>query len=99
MELVLAGLRWHACLAYLDDIIVFGRTFEEHLQRLREVLGCLWEANLKVNHNKCQFFRTILGHIVSRDAIRTDPGKVECIENWTIPRDTDKLLSLLGLAS
>ena len=39
MELVLAGLRWDICLAYLDDIMVFGRTFEEHLQRLRIVLS------------------------------------------------------------
>ncbi len=46
MELVLAGLRWHTCLVYLNDIIIFGRTFEEHLQRLHEVLGCLREANL-----------------------------------------------------
>ncbi len=91
MELVLAGLRWHACLAYLDDISYLeGRL--RNLQRLREVLGCLWEANLKVNPNKCQFIRTIvsfLGLIESRDAIRTDPGKVECIANWPIPRDTD----------
>ena len=55
MELVLAGLRWGICLAYLDDIVVFGHTFEEHLQRLRIVLIRLRDANLKLNPKKCQF--------------------------------------------
>ena len=56
MELVSAGLRWDICLAYLDDIVVFGHTFEKHLQRLRIVLSWLRNANLKLNSKKCQFF-------------------------------------------
>ncbi len=55
MELVLAGLSWESCLAYMDDIVIFGRTFDEHVERLREVLSRLREANLKVNARKCQF--------------------------------------------
>ena len=70
MELVLAGLRWDICLAYLDDIVVFGHTFEKHLQRLRIVLSRLWDANLKLNLKKCQFsFNRVvsfLGHVISR---------------------------------
>ena len=46
MELVLAGLSWEVCLAYLDDVVVFGRTWEEHLQRLKMVLMHLKEAHL-----------------------------------------------------
>ena len=49
MELVLAGLRWDICLAYLDDLVVFGRTFEEHPQRLQIVLSWIRDANLKLN--------------------------------------------------
>ena len=102
MELVLAGLRWDMCLAYLDDIIVFGRTFPEHLERLYEVFSRLQQANLKINSQKCQFFRksvTFLGHKVSHEGISTDPEKTNSIRNWPIPTDTHELKSFLGLAS
>ena len=52
----LADLSWEVCLAYLDDVVVFGRTWEVHLQRLRMVLMHLKEAHLKLHPNKCQFF-------------------------------------------
>ena len=57
MELVLAGLSWEVCLAYLDDVVVFGCTWEEHLQYLRMVLLRLKEAHLKLHPKKCQLFR------------------------------------------
>lgn len=56
MELVLVGLRWEVCLAYLDDIIIFGRTWEEHLQRLRAVFTRLKEAHLKVHPKSANSF-------------------------------------------
>ena len=90
------------CLAYLDDIIVLGRTFPEHLQRLYEVFSRLQQANLKINSQKCQFFRksvTFLGHKVSHEGISTDPEKTNSIRNWPIPTDTHELKSFLGLAS
>ena len=55
MELVLSGLCWEICLIYLDDVIVFGRNWDEHLQRLRQVLSRLQEAHLKLHPGKCQF--------------------------------------------
>lgn len=58
MNLVLAGLQWTTCLVYLDDIIVFGRTFGEHLQQLDEVLCKLRHASLKVKPSKCTLFAT-----------------------------------------
>ncbi len=65
MELVLAGLQWSACLVYLDDIIIFSQTVEQHLHRLREVLGRLRDAGLKMKPSKCHFLRksvSYLGH-------------------------------------
>lgn len=56
MDLVLADLQWTTCLVYLDDIIVFGRTFQEHLVRLDGVLSKLRQANLKVKPSKCNLF-------------------------------------------
>lgn len=55
MDTVLRGLRWHTCLCYLDDVIVFSRTFPEHLDRLRAVFDCFLAAGLQLNHKKCHF--------------------------------------------
>jgi len=102
MELVLAGLEWDICLAYLDDIVVFGRTFSEHLQRLRTVLSRIKSANLKLSPKKCQFFQqsvSFLGHIISCHGVSTDPTKVESIRKWPVPVDVQELRSFLGLAS
>ena len=68
-ETILAGLAWTDCLVYLDDIIVFGRTLDEHNRRLEEVLTRLEQAGLNLNAKKCHLVReqsVILGHIVSR---------------------------------
>ena len=53
MHLILKGLCWSDCLVYLDDIIVFGRTLQEHRERLSLVLSRLTEAGLKINPKKC----------------------------------------------
>jgi hypothetical protein len=58
MERVLSGLTWKTCLVYLDDIIIFSRTFENHLANLREVFERLKEAHLKLSPKKCNFSKT-----------------------------------------
>lgn len=58
MERVLSGLTWKTCLVYLDDIIIFSRTFENHLANLREVFERLKEAQVKLSPKKCHFFKT-----------------------------------------
>lgn len=102
MDLVLADLQWATCLVYLDDIIVFGRTFAEHLSRLDEVLSKLGAANLKVKPSKCDLFATqvkYLGHIISAEGIRADPAKVECVREWPVPKNQTEVKSFIGLAS
>ncbi|KAL6471884.1 hypothetical protein MHYP_G00205340 [Metynnis hypsauchen] len=102
MELVLADLQWTSCLIYLDDIIVFGRTFEEHLSQLQMVLRKLKEANLKVKPSKCQLFAKevqYLGHIISQEGIMTDPAKVAAVKEWKVPQSQTEVRSFLGLAS
>ena len=102
MDLVLADLQWTTCLVYLDDIIVFGKTFKEHLHRLDEVLSKLGEAGLKVQPSKCHLFSTqvkYLGHIISREGIRADPAKVESVRGWPTPTTQTEVRQFLGLAS
>ena len=57
MDRVLVGLTWEVCLAFLDDIIVFSRTFEQHLERLGLVFDRLRTANLKLKPSKCKLFQ------------------------------------------
>ncbi|KAG1941111.1 interleukin-1 receptor accessory protein-like 1-A [Pimephales promelas] len=102
MDLVLADLQWTTCLVYLDDIIVFGRTFGEHLQRLDEVLGKLRHANLKVKPSKCSLFASqvrYLGHVISAEGIRADPAKIDVVRQWPVPKNQTEVRSFVGLAS
>ena len=100
-----AGIGW-AKMGYLPGLpgryVVFGHTFEEHLQRLRIVLSQLRNANLELNPKKCQFFQqsvSFLGHVISRHGVSTDPTKIESIEKWPTPINIQELQSFLGLAS
>jgi predicted aspartyl protease len=102
MERVLSGLTWKTCLVYLDDIIIFSRTFENHLANLREVFERLKEAHLKLSPKKCHFFKTkvkFLGHIVSDEGVSTDPSKIKAVKDWPIPRNVKEVRSFLGLTS
>ena len=102
MDLTLAGLQWSHCLVYLDDIIVMGRSFEEHLGNLNLVLEWLRDANLKVKPVKCALFQEqvcYLGHIISSKGIATDPSKTSKITKWPIPTTVQQVQQFLGLAS
>ncbi|GBM21051.1 Retrovirus-related Pol polyprotein from transposon 17.6 [Araneus ventricosus] len=59
MDSLLKGMKWKHCLCYLDDVIVYAATFEEHLRRLRMVLQCIRSAGLTLNHEKCFLFADI----------------------------------------
>uniref|UniRef100_A0A8C6M7M4 Gypsy retrotransposon integrase-like protein 1 n=1 Tax=Nothobranchius furzeri TaxID=105023 RepID=A0A8C6M7M4_NOTFU len=102
MDLILADLQWTVCLVYLDDIIVFGRDFQEHLARLGTVLEKLRQSNLKVKPSKCDLFSTqvhYLGHVISAEGVKPDPAKIEAVREWPIPANQTEVQSFLGLAS
>ena len=102
MECVLAGLSLEQCLVYLDDIIVFSKSFEEHLSTLESVFQRIDQAGLTFKLNKCHFCKKevkYLGHIVSSDGIMPDPEKISGIESYPIPRDLKQLQQFLGLTN
>ena len=102
MELVLKGLHWKICLIYLDDVIVMGRTFEEEIERLKEVFERLARAGLKLKPKKCFLFQkrvSYLGHVVTEEGIAADPEKVEQVRTWPTPENSTEVKSFLGLAS
>lgn len=102
MERVLSGLPWEVCLLYLDDIIVYAKTFEAELERLRSVFTRLREAGLKVSPKKCHLFKkrvVFLGHVVSEEGVSTDPEKIKAVCEWPTPTSASALRSFLGLCS
>lgn len=102
MENVLRGLQWEECLVYIDDVIIFGKTVEETLDRLEHVLDRLSHAGLKLKPSKCKLFKKkveFLGHIVSPEGVQTDPAKIEAVKAWPQPTTQKQVRSFLGLAS
>lgn len=102
MESVLGGLARNSCMVYLDDILVIGKSFSEHLQNLRQVLVRLREAGLCLKPKKCCLAKRqveYLGYIVTTEGIVPDPKKVAAVRDFMVPKDLKTLRSFLGLAS
>uniref|UniRef100_A0A3B1ISM8 Gypsy retrotransposon integrase-like protein 1 n=1 Tax=Astyanax mexicanus TaxID=7994 RepID=A0A3B1ISM8_ASTMX len=101
MEKCMSDLNLKEVIVFLDDLIVFSETLEEHEHRLLRVLQRLKEYGLKLSPEKCRFFQTsvrYLGHIVSRNGVETDPEKIEALKNWPNPKNLKELRSFLGFA-
>ena len=89
-------------LVYLDDILVFSKTQEEHLEHLRKVFEILRENKLFAKLTKCRFAKSeleYLGHVVGKDGIKVDPRKIETVTTWARPNDVSQLRSFLGLSN
>ena len=102
MESCLGELHLDWCIIYLDDIIIFSKTPDDHITRLEGVLEKLAKAGLKLKPSKCEFFRSslkYLGHIVSKDGIATDPRKIEAIRNWPRPKTVTDVRSFTGFTN
>ena len=102
MEHVLVGLVREKCIVYLDDILIIGRFFEEHLTNLQTVLTRLLEAGLKLKPEKCKLTRTevdFFGYVVSENGVSTNPAKVSAVTQFPRPKDLKSLRAFLGLMS
>lgn len=100
MDRVLQG-RGNFAAAYLDDIIIFSKTWQDHERHIREVLQCLREAGLTAKPSKCQFGMghcSYLGHIVGGGAVRPEVGKIEAVQKTSTPQTKKQVRAFLGLA-
>ncbi len=89
-------------LVYLDDVIIFSKTFDEHLERLDKILTRLAQQGLKIKREKCSFLRkevSYLGYVVSSGGVSTDPDKIHVVKNWPVPKTVKELRLFLGFAS
>lgn len=87
---------------YVDDIIIYSRTPEEHIQHLNEILNLLNKANLKIKEEKCKFFHKsilALGHNINGHGIKPNPVKVQEVIDWETPRSLKQLQSFMGLVN
>ena len=97
-----ANIRASHALVYLDDIIVFSKTFDEHLKHLDEILGLISNANLTIKPKKVTFGKQevrYLGHRVTSEGSKPDPAKVAAISNMPVPRcvrDVRRFVNLCG---
>jgi len=101
MDFVLCGLSYITCLVYLDDVIVFGRCFEEELSRLDEVFSRLRSAKLKLKPCKCFLFQhsvEFLGHVVSAEGIAMQDRKISAIRDWPPCRNVSEVRAFMGLS-
>ena len=102
METILADYRDEFCIPYLDDVIIYSRTFDEHVEHVRQVLRRLQEHGVKLKAKKCHLFQqevNYLGRIVSADGYRPDPKHTDAIRSlkqW-IPRTVGDVRHLMGL--
>ena len=100
--MVLSGLSFEICLAYIDDVIIFSRTIEDHFVRLRLVLERLQNAGLKPKPSKCFLLQKsvgFLGHEVSAAGVSAHPDKTKAVAEWPEPsciRDVRAWLGLTG---
>ena len=100
MDSTLAGLAWNTCLYYLDGIIVFSASWEEHLERLKAVFERLRRANLKLGAAKCHLARrevSFLGYKVTPEGLEPEPKLMEAINRLTPPTSVTEVRSFLGL--
>ena len=102
VDVVLNGVAFNKCIAYVDDIIVYSKSLDEHIDRLRDILQRIQYAKLKLKPSKCQLLQKsvqFLGHVVSEHGISTDPKKVEDVKNWPVPSSVKEVRTFLGFAS
>ncbi len=92
--------RW--VIVYIDDILIYSDTQEEHIRHVRSVLKRLLQHQLYVKAEKCEFHRTtpiLLGYIISQDGVSMDDKKVQAVLDWPQPQTVKELQRFLGFAN
>ena len=101
MNRVLSPFLGVFCLVYMDDVLIFSKSADDHVQHLRQVLAAFRQHTLYCKLSKCRFAMTevpFLGNIITRDGLKPNPIKVKILVDWPIPQSPHDLKCFLGLA-
>ena len=102
MDILLSPFRWKSCLVYLDDIIIFSKSWEEHIVHVEEILSVLEKAGVKHKLRKCDFFVEkikYLGHVVRPGTLEVDAARTAALEQVGYPQTLTQLRRFLGLCN
>lgn len=102
MELIFRGIQWKTLLIYIDDIILYSSSLNDHFEKLNEVLSRLKNTGLKLKSSKCEFIKdevVYLGHVVCKDGIKPNPKVIESIKNWKVTESVKEVQRFLGLCN
>lgn len=100
MDNILRGLQGLHCLVYMDDIIIYSTSMQEHVKDLRSIFDRLREANLKVQLDKSEFLRKevlYLGHTITDQGLKPNDDKIKAVLNYPLPKTVTEIKSFLGL--
>ena len=100
MERVLAHMNWKDCLVYIDDVLIWSKTFQEHLEKLQSVFRAFEKAGLRIKTKKCHICcKTVpyLGHLLSESGIQMDPQRIKAIVEMRPPSQKKEVQVFLGM--
>lgn len=100
MDNVLRGLQNVICVVYLDDILVFSTSLQEHMNSLRKIFSRLRESNFKIQMDKSEFLKhetPYLGHIITPQGVKPNPDKIAAIVKYPMPKTSKQIKGFLGL--
>lgn len=102
MNNVLRDYMGEFCFVYLDDIVVYSKTIQDHFQHLKLLFAKLQDSGLTLNLKKCSMLQrtiTYLGHVVSEEGVRTEDTKIKAVQDFPVPKNLKEVQRFLGLAS
>ena len=101
MDNALGGLIGKLCFVYLDDILVFGSTLQEHNKNMIDLFDRLQKTGLKLQPDKCDYLwpeLKYLGHLITKDGVKPNPAKIQAVRDFKTPQNVTQIESFLGLA-
>lgn len=101
MNNVLRGLQNEICCVYLDDVIIYSTSLQEHIERLKLIFERFRQSNFKIQLDKSEFLHkevNYLGHVITKEGVKPNPDKIHAVKNFPIPKTQKEIKSFLGLA-
>jgi len=90
------------CLVYLDNVLIYSKTLQQHRKDVSDILGAIRKSGMKVKQSQCEFHQNeteYLGFIIGQEEVKTDPVKTQAIWDWTTPKKIKEIQCFLGLCN